>query len=90
MQAMSRRAPIGILWKSMQTWLFPVLEDKLGELDEKHRQFVSVCELCAPQDHMAEALAEPLVVAGFKRKPRGVLQVPQIKVVSPPLFNLLP
>jgi len=53
MQAMSRRAPIGILWKSIQTWLFPVLEDELGELDEKHRQFVSVCELCAPQDHMA-------------------------------------
>jgi len=31
-------------------WLLPVLEDELGELDEKHRQFVSVCELCAPQD----------------------------------------
>jgi len=31
-------------------WLFPVLEDELGELDDKHRQFVSVCELCAPQD----------------------------------------
>jgi len=62
MQAMSRRAPIGVLLDSIQSWLFPVLEDELGELDDKHRQFVAVCELCAPQDHMAEALAEPLVV----------------------------
>ena len=31
----------------------PVLEDEIGALDEKHRQFVAVCELCAPQDHMA-------------------------------------
>jgi len=53
MKAMSRRPLIGELWNSIQTWLFPVLEDELGELDEKHRQFVSVCELCAPQDHMA-------------------------------------
>ena len=44
MQAMSRRAPIGDLWNSIQSWLFPLLEDELGELDEKHRQFVSVCE----------------------------------------------
>ena len=27
MQAMSRRAPIGDLWNSIQSWLFPVLED---------------------------------------------------------------
>ena len=53
MQAMSRRAPIGDLWNSIQSWLFPVLEDELGELDDKHRQFVAVCELCAPQDHMS-------------------------------------
>jgi hypothetical protein len=39
------------------TWLLPVLEDELGELDEQHRQFVSVCELCAPQDHMASSQA---------------------------------
>ena len=30
-----------------------MLEDEIGALDEKHRQFVAVCELCAPQDHMA-------------------------------------
>ena len=52
MQAISQREPIGALWKSIQSWLFPVLEDELGELDDKHRQFVAVCELCAPQDHM--------------------------------------
>jgi len=47
MQAKSRRPLIGELWNSIQTWLLPVLEDELGELDEQHRQFVSVCELCA-------------------------------------------
>jgi hypothetical protein len=52
MQTKSRRPLIGELWNSIQTWLLPVLEDELGELDEQHRQFVSVCELCAPQDHM--------------------------------------
>jgi len=50
MKAMSRRPLIGELWNSIQTWLFPVLEDELGELDEKHRLFVSVCELCAPSE----------------------------------------
>jgi len=35
-----------------KSWLFPVLEDELGVLDEKHRQFVALCELCTPQDHM--------------------------------------
>ena len=53
MQTPSGRRPIGELWNSIQSWLFPVLEDEIGELDEKHRQFVAVCELCAPQDHMA-------------------------------------
>ena len=53
MNPSSRRTPIGELWNSIQSWLFPVLEDEIGALDEKHRQFVSVCELCAPQDYMA-------------------------------------
>jgi len=55
MQSTLQRAPIGELWNSIQTWLFPVLEDELGKLDEMHRQFVSVCELCAPQDHMGSS-----------------------------------
>ncbi len=44
---------LGGLWISIQTWLFPALEDEIGELDEKHRQFVSVCELCEPLNFMA-------------------------------------
>lgn len=43
---------IGELWNSIQTWLLPVLEDEIGELDGKHRQFVAVCEFCAPQTYM--------------------------------------
>jgi hypothetical protein len=40
------------LWNAMQTCLFPVLEDELGALDEKHTRFVAVCETLAPQEHM--------------------------------------
>jgi hypothetical protein len=43
---------LGSLWNSIQAWLFPMLEDELGELDEQHREFVAVCELCDPQSHM--------------------------------------
>ena len=46
------QTPTGQLWSSIQSWLFPMLEDEIGALDEKHRQLVVVCELCAPQDHM--------------------------------------
>lgn len=31
-----------------------MLEDEIGELDVKHRHFVAVCELCAPQDHVRD------------------------------------
>jgi hypothetical protein len=50
---MSGLAELGNLWHSIQTWLFPMLEEELCELDEKHREFVAVCETCAPQAHMA-------------------------------------
>ena len=53
MQIAQPRPPMGQLWNSIQSWLFPILEDEIGALDERHRQFVAVCELCAPQDHMA-------------------------------------
>jgi len=53
MQNTQPQTPLGQLWNSIQSWLFPMLEDEIGALDEKHRQFVAVCELCAPQDHMA-------------------------------------
>jgi len=44
---------LGRLWGSIQAWLFPTLREELGELDEKQKEFVAVCELAAPQDHMA-------------------------------------
>lgn len=53
MQITRPQNPMGHLWNSIQAWLFPTLEDEIGALDEKHRLFVAVCELCAPQDHMA-------------------------------------
>lgn len=52
MQNLHPKTPMGHLWNSIQSWLFPVLEDEIGELDEKHRQFVAVCELCALQNHV--------------------------------------
>jgi hypothetical protein len=45
-------AELGVLWNSIQTWLFPMLEDELGELDEKHREFVAIGETCSPQAYM--------------------------------------
>ena len=47
-------AGLGELWHSIQGWLFPMLEDEIGELEGKHREFVAVCEVCRPQDFMAE------------------------------------
>lgn len=52
MQNRQPKTPLGELWNSIQSWLFPALEDEIGELDQTHRQFVAVCELCAPHDHM--------------------------------------
>ncbi len=49
---MSGLAELGNLWHSIQTWLFPLLEDELGELDDRHRECVAVCETCDPRKHM--------------------------------------
>jgi len=49
---MSGLRQLSQLWNAVQTCLFPVLEDELGALDEKHRGFVAVCEAIAPQEHM--------------------------------------
>ena len=43
MQEKRHRTPIGQLWNSIQSWLFPMLEDEIGELDEKQRLFAAVC-----------------------------------------------
>jgi len=50
---MSGLAELGNLWHTIQAWLFPVLEDELGELDDRHREFVAVCEICKPRKHLA-------------------------------------
>ena len=50
---MNGLATLGGLWHSIQAWLFPMLEDELGALDDKHREFVAVCQNCAPHQHMA-------------------------------------
>ena len=49
---MREATALGGLWNTIQAWLFPTLEDELGELDEKHREFVAVCEACAPKEYM--------------------------------------
>ena len=49
---MSGLTRLGELWGTIQKWLFPMLEDELGELDDKHKEFVAVCETCAPGAHM--------------------------------------
>jgi hypothetical protein len=50
---MSGLAELGNLWHTIQIWLFPALEDELGDLDDRHREFVAVCELCNPREHLA-------------------------------------
>ena len=49
---------LGVLWQSIQSWLFAALEDEIGELDRKHREFIAVCEVCRPQDFIAEEIRE--------------------------------
>jgi len=49
---MTAIAKLGTPWNSIQAWLLPMMEDKLGELDEKHREFVAVCETCNLRIHM--------------------------------------
>ena len=36
---------LGHHWNTIQKSLFPRIEDELGELDEKQRAFVNICEL---------------------------------------------
>ena len=41
MQNNRPQTPMGHLWNSIQSWLFPVLEDEIGALDEKHRHLLA-------------------------------------------------
>lgn len=40
------------IWNSIQNFLFPNLEGVLGELTEKQKEFVRVCELCELEKHI--------------------------------------
>ena len=40
------------LWNAVQGKLFPFLEEEMGELSNKEKQFVHVCELCALEKHV--------------------------------------
>jgi len=48
---MSGLAESGNLWHSIQTWHFPRLEDELGELDDRHREFVAFAVDQLPQGY---------------------------------------
>lgn len=50
---MNGLAIFGVLWNTVQVYLFPLMEEEIGELDAKHREFIAVCEACAPHEHMA-------------------------------------
>jgi len=49
---MSGLSESGNLWHTIQAWLLPALEDELGELDDQHREFVTLCEACKPREHL--------------------------------------
>jgi len=49
-------------FNSIQKWLFPVLEEEIGELTEKQREFVKTVELIDPERFMA-----PFRWGGFGR-----------------------
>lgn len=40
------------IWNAVQGKLFPVLEEEIGELSDKEKQFIRVCELCNIGKHM--------------------------------------
>ena len=61
---------ISRLWDSIQTFLFPYLEEELGPLSEKEQKFVRVCELCD-----LSRLIEPYNWKGFGRKPSSRLAI---------------
>lgn len=45
---MTNRSAMWRLWNSIQKTLFPELEEVVGPLSEKERNFIRICELCAP------------------------------------------
>jgi transposase len=69
----AKNLQLGRLWKSIQRSLFPELEDMVGELSEKDRNFIKTCELCADalesemaayaRKHMGRPPAERMAIA---------------------------
>jgi len=58
---------LSCIWAMMTDFLHPALEEELGPLTERQRQFVSVCELARLDRHMAPFRGHRL---GRKKKPR--------------------
>ena len=55
------------LWAMMTSFLCPALEEELGPVSERHRQFISVCELAPLDFHTAPFRGHRL---GRKKLPR--------------------
>jgi hypothetical protein len=55
------------LWAMMTNFLCPALEEELGPVSERHRQFISVCELARLDFHIAPFRGHSL---GRKKLPR--------------------
>ena len=45
---MSGLAELGGFWSTIQIWLFPMLEDELGALDDRHREFIATSDFLIP------------------------------------------
>ena len=58
------------LFNSIQSWLFPALEEELGELGEKEREFVKLIELVKPEEFL-----EPFMWHGVGRPPKSRLSL---------------
>jgi hypothetical protein len=44
-------ATFGRHWNSIQKYLFPYLEDEIGELDSRQKAFVEICEILLTVRH---------------------------------------
>jgi len=49
---MSFISRLGEIFNTIQSYLIPELEDVLGELDVKQREFIAICELINPQKYL--------------------------------------
>src|SRR3990172_458731 len=58
---------LSTLWATVQDFLLPALEEDLGELSGKQREFIAVCELAALDRHMQAYAGRRL---GRNKKPR--------------------